>query len=148
MTPQPIVQCSYEKHANAILDIFNEAILNSTALYDYKPRAPESMIQEDPGRQAGPLPEGHDALAVGQLRQLCQVLVDRVDAAATPIPGYVRPAWLRPGQARPSLISPFLNMFNLPKRSVVMSETHHVLLESSAISITILPIALPDSRWA
>lgn len=38
-----IVSCSYERHAPAILAIFNDAILNSTALYDYKPRALESM---------------------------------------------------------------------------------------------------------
>jgi len=43
MTPQTIVHCTHERHASAILDIFNEAILSSTALYDYKPRAPESM---------------------------------------------------------------------------------------------------------
>ncbi|WP_395406620.1 GNAT family N-acetyltransferase [Pseudoduganella sp. UC29_106] len=43
MTSQTIVHCTHERHANAILDIFNEAILNSTALYDYKPRPPESM---------------------------------------------------------------------------------------------------------
>jgi len=39
----PIVMCTPERHAAAILDIFNDAIVNSTALYDYKPRAPESM---------------------------------------------------------------------------------------------------------
>ena len=43
MTSQTIVHCTHERHANAILEIFNEAILNSTALYDYKPRPPESM---------------------------------------------------------------------------------------------------------
>jgi len=43
MTAPTQVHCTHEKHALAILDIFNEAILNSTALYDYKPRAPESM---------------------------------------------------------------------------------------------------------
>ncbi len=31
------------KHAPAILDIFNDAIVNSTALYDYKPRTLETM---------------------------------------------------------------------------------------------------------
>ena len=36
--------CNYERHADQILNIFNEAILNSTALYDYKPRTPESMV--------------------------------------------------------------------------------------------------------
>lgn len=38
------VACTFEKHSQQILDIFNEAILNSTALYDYKPRAFESMV--------------------------------------------------------------------------------------------------------
>lgn len=39
-----IVQCTLQRHASQILDIFNEAIVNSTALFDYKPRSPESMI--------------------------------------------------------------------------------------------------------
>ncbi|RJG01477.1 GNAT family N-acetyltransferase [Noviherbaspirillum sedimenti] len=37
------VSCTYEAHASAILDILNEAIINSTALYDYMPRTMESM---------------------------------------------------------------------------------------------------------
>ncbi|WP_286788132.1 MULTISPECIES: GNAT family N-acetyltransferase [unclassified Pseudomonas] len=39
-----IINCSEERHAQAILDIFNHAILNSTALYDYKPRETASMV--------------------------------------------------------------------------------------------------------
>lgn len=39
-----IVDCSFERHAAAILAILNETIVNSTALYDYKPRPPESMV--------------------------------------------------------------------------------------------------------
>jgi L-amino acid N-acyltransferase len=38
------VNCTFESHAEQILDIFNEAIENSTALYDYKPRPLESMV--------------------------------------------------------------------------------------------------------
>ena len=38
------VECSYDRHAGAILAILNDAIVNSTALYDYVPRAPESMV--------------------------------------------------------------------------------------------------------
>jgi L-amino acid N-acyltransferase len=38
------VQCTEERHAGQILAIFNEAIANSTALYDYKPRTPENMV--------------------------------------------------------------------------------------------------------
>jgi phosphinothricin acetyltransferase len=40
-----IVVCDYEHHAGAILDILNGAIVSSTALFDYKPRAPETMVE-------------------------------------------------------------------------------------------------------
>lgn len=43
MSKHTVVQCSFERHADAILDIFNDAILNSTALYEYKPRTPAVM---------------------------------------------------------------------------------------------------------
>lgn len=38
------VDCTHDQHAGAIVDIFNEVILNTTALYDYKPRTLESMV--------------------------------------------------------------------------------------------------------
>jgi phosphinothricin acetyltransferase len=38
-----IVRCSRDRHAPAILEILNDAIVNSTALYEYRPLAPESM---------------------------------------------------------------------------------------------------------
>jgi L-amino acid N-acyltransferase len=41
MTP---IHCNEQAHSQAILDIFNDAIAHSTALYDYKPRAIESMV--------------------------------------------------------------------------------------------------------
>lgn len=37
------VQCEQKRHAEAILAILNDAIINSTALYDYKPRTIEMM---------------------------------------------------------------------------------------------------------
>lgn len=40
-----IVVCTYESHANAILAILNDVIATSTALFDYEPRSPESMIE-------------------------------------------------------------------------------------------------------
>ena len=43
MTAPSIVACTLDRHGAQILAIFNEAIATSTALYDYKPRAPESM---------------------------------------------------------------------------------------------------------
>ena len=50
------IACTYESHANAILEIFNEAIVNSTALYDYKPRTQESMIAWFKAKEAGRFP--------------------------------------------------------------------------------------------
>ena len=38
-----LVTCTQERHAGAILAILNDAIVHSTALYDYRPRPPESM---------------------------------------------------------------------------------------------------------
>jgi phosphinothricin acetyltransferase len=38
-----IVSCEAARHSAPILAIFNDAIANSTALYDYQPRAAESM---------------------------------------------------------------------------------------------------------
>lgn len=39
-----LVNCTYAAHGQAVLDIFNEVILNSTALYDYQPRTMENMV--------------------------------------------------------------------------------------------------------
>lgn len=39
-----LIDCSEGEHAPAILEILNEAILHSTALYDYVPRLPEAMV--------------------------------------------------------------------------------------------------------
>ena len=38
-----IIQCEPQRHSAQILSIFNEAIVNSTALYDYKPRTADMM---------------------------------------------------------------------------------------------------------
>jgi phosphinothricin acetyltransferase len=51
-----VVTCSYQRHAAAILAILNEAIENSTALYDYRPRAPDSMVSWFGAKEAGGFP--------------------------------------------------------------------------------------------
>jgi phosphinothricin acetyltransferase len=38
-----IVDCSYARHHAAILDLFNDAIRHTTALYEYEPRSEHSM---------------------------------------------------------------------------------------------------------
>ncbi|MBX5460358.1 MAG: N-acetyltransferase [Steroidobacteraceae bacterium] len=51
-----IVECRYERHAAAILAIFNDAILHSTALYDYEPWTDDSMVQWFRAKQSGGYP--------------------------------------------------------------------------------------------
>ncbi len=56
MTNTSLVQCSHERHAEAILAIFNEAIVTSTALYDYQPRPAQSMTTWFEAKRAGRFP--------------------------------------------------------------------------------------------
>ena len=51
-----LVSCTLGRHAPAILAIFNDAILNSTALYDYEPRKPESMAGWFKAKETGVFP--------------------------------------------------------------------------------------------
>jgi L-amino acid N-acyltransferase YncA len=51
-----IVACTEERHAGAILEILNEAIVNSTALYDYRPRSAESMLSWFAAKRDGRFP--------------------------------------------------------------------------------------------
>ena len=51
-----IVSCTHERHAASILDILNEAIVKSTALYDYEPRSIESMAGWFRAKEAGRFP--------------------------------------------------------------------------------------------
>lgn len=71
MNGMQIVQCTYENHAAAILDIFNDAIVNSTALYDYQPRTMESMVHWFATKQASGLPVIGLEDAQGQLLGFC-----------------------------------------------------------------------------
>lgn len=51
-----VIECTREQHADAILRLLNDAILNTTALYDYRPRAPESMTAWFASKAAGNFP--------------------------------------------------------------------------------------------
>jgi phosphinothricin acetyltransferase len=51
-----IVQCEQQRHASSILAIFNDAILHSTALYDYKPRTMEMMAAWFEAKTKGSFP--------------------------------------------------------------------------------------------
>jgi phosphinothricin acetyltransferase len=51
-----VVSCTRERHGAAILDILNDAIVHSTAVYDYRPRTPESMIAWFEAKERGGFP--------------------------------------------------------------------------------------------
>lgn len=51
-----LIDCTEAEHASAILEILNEAIVHSTALYDYVPRPPESMAAWFAAKRAGGFP--------------------------------------------------------------------------------------------
>ncbi|MGU7781175.1 N-acetyltransferase family protein [Burkholderia sp. PU8-34] len=51
-----LIDCSEAEHAAAILEILNDAIVNSTALYDYVPRPPEAMTTWFAAKRAGGFP--------------------------------------------------------------------------------------------
>jgi phosphinothricin acetyltransferase len=56
MSDNNFVHCSLERHGERILEIFNDAIVNSTALYDYKPRTAASMVTWFEAKAAGKFP--------------------------------------------------------------------------------------------
>jgi phosphinothricin acetyltransferase len=51
-----IIHCNYDEHAQAILDIFNHEIINTTALYDYNPRTMANMETWFSNKTAGKFP--------------------------------------------------------------------------------------------
>ena len=56
MQPHTLVPCTFERHAPAILDILNDAIVHSTALYDYQPRQMQNMVTWFEAKRAGNFP--------------------------------------------------------------------------------------------
>jgi phosphinothricin acetyltransferase len=51
-----LATCTFDAHAAEILAILNDAIAHSTAIYDYRPRAPESMAAWFATKDAGRFP--------------------------------------------------------------------------------------------
>lgn len=51
-----LVECSLSEHGGSILEILNDAIVSSTALYDYRPREPDSMAGWFEAKRVGGFP--------------------------------------------------------------------------------------------
>jgi len=62
-----LVSCTFQRHAPAILAILNDAIVNTTALYDYKPRTMSSMEAWFEAKTAGGFPVLGYENAAGEL---------------------------------------------------------------------------------
>ena len=64
-----IITCTHDRHAAEILAIFNEAIVTSTALFDYQPRTPAAMLAWFEAKAEGGFPvlgvEGADGRLLG-----------------------------------------------------------------------------------
>ena len=56
LTEFKFICCTYDAHATSILEIFNDAIANSTALYEYNPRTMETMALWFKTKTAGSFP--------------------------------------------------------------------------------------------
>ena len=67
MREHTLVPCTFERHAAAILDILNDAIVHSTALYDYQPRQMQNMVSWFEAKRAGNFPVIGIEDAQGQL---------------------------------------------------------------------------------
>jgi phosphinothricin acetyltransferase len=52
-----LIECTPDTHATAVREIFNDAILNTTALYEYQPRSIETVLHwfGDKARRAEPV---------------------------------------------------------------------------------------------
>lgn len=50
------VDCTLDEHGPAILEILNDAIVHSTALYDYRPRTADAMVGWFAAKAAGRFP--------------------------------------------------------------------------------------------
>jgi L-amino acid N-acyltransferase len=51
-----VIQCNAKAHGPAVLDILNEAIAHSTALYEYQPRTPQNVRAWFAEKRAGLFP--------------------------------------------------------------------------------------------
>lgn len=51
-----LIECNLPDHGGAILEILNDAIVSTTALYDYAPREPASMTAWFSNKQQGRFP--------------------------------------------------------------------------------------------
>ncbi|MEN9967185.1 MAG: hypothetical protein RL036_418 [Actinomycetota bacterium] len=82
MTDYRLISCSLEQHGEQILDIFNDAIVNSTALYEYQPRTMQTIETWFDAKAAGGFP------VIGLVDSECALLGFASYGAFRPQPAY------------------------------------------------------------
>lgn len=101
--PFQLIDCTPDAHAAAVRGIFNDAILNTTALYEYQPRSLDTVLQWFGAKARAGLPVLGAISAAGELCAFASYGPFR------PWPAYkysvehlvyVHPQWRRQGAAR------------------------------------------------
>ncbi len=98
-----LIECTPDAHVAAVRDIFNDAILNTTALYEYKPRSTDTLLQWFGDKARGREPVLGAVNEAGELcgfatwgmfraRPACRYSIEHSV--------YVHPDWRRQGIAR------------------------------------------------
>jgi L-amino acid N-acyltransferase YncA len=82
MTDYRLISCSLEQHGEQILDIFNDAIVNSTALYEDQPRTMQTIETWFDAKAAGGFP------VIGLVDSECALLGFASYGAFRPQPAY------------------------------------------------------------
>lgn len=101
--PLLLIECTPDAHAAAVREIFNDAILNTTALYEYRPRSQDTVLQWFGAKARGGFPVLGLVDGAGTLCGFASY------GAFRPFPAsrycvehsvYVHPAWRRRGVGR------------------------------------------------
>jgi L-amino acid N-acyltransferase len=103
-----IIRCTADAHVTAIRDIYNDAILNSTAVYDYKPRTTEDVTRWFGAKATAALPVLGATDEAGNLCGFASYGPFRAWAAykyTIEHSVYVHPDWRRQGVARQLLLA-------------------------------------------
>lgn len=98
-----LIDCTPDAHAAAVREIFNDAIVNTTALYDYRPRSADTVLAWFGAKAGGGYPVLGAVTEGGELAAFASYGPFRAWPAyhyTVEHSVYVHPAWRRRGAAR------------------------------------------------
>lgn len=103
-----LVECTPDAHASAVREIFNDAILNTTALYEYQPRSLDTVVRWFGAKASAGLPVLGAVGANGALAGFASYGEFRARPAykySVEHSVYVHPEWRRQGVARQLMLA-------------------------------------------